>query len=229
MSAARGSGGPSPGPPLPSSRGSRPDLSFLLDLPARDPLRYLEAFLPRLAGAWRTLDMVQVRAKGVPAGTFAEAVRRVRRALAEGTLLVANDRLDVALAGGADGVHVGADDLPPEAVRSTNLPAGFLVGLTCHKAEELRAAPERGANYVGVGAFFASSTKDVTSNAREALLDLSDEYPLPVYGIGGITSERLTEVMGSFRLSGVVVSSAIQRADNPADAARELREALDGL
>jgi thiamine-phosphate pyrophosphorylase len=233
-------------------------LYFLLDLPGEKPIEALRAFLPRMRGGWGAFDLIQVRAKQSLAREYVEALRCVREAVGglgadaesgrggggmgsagasrpaahalPGPLIIANDRLDVALAAGADGIHVGAGDLPPEAIRRLDLPPGFIVGLTCHTAAELEAAPGRGADYVGVGAFFSSETKrGPLPDPREALRGLGGDYPLPIYAIGGITVESLPEVVRTRGVRGVVVSGAIQRAAQPAAAAIEFRRRLDEL
>jgi thiamine-phosphate pyrophosphorylase len=145
-------------------------------------------------------------------------------------LLLANDRLDVALAAAADGVHVGEEDLPPEAIRRLDLPSGFVVGLTCHTLDELRRSPGRGADYAGVGSFFPSPTKPgQLPDPRAALHALPAVFPLPLYAIGGLTLERAREALGHPHIAGVVTSSAIQKAADPAREARAWRELLDGI
>ncbi len=227
-------------------------LYFLLDLPGSEPLVPLESLLARMVGAWSCFELVQVRAKEAGARDYACALHRVLKAVqgrlgavprvrrgsrglerssaAGRPLVLANDRLDVALASGADGVHVGAEDLPPEAIRALDLPASFVVGLTCHTAEELRRAPGRGADYLGVGVFFPSPTKPgVLDDPRPALRALAHDYPMPFYAIGGLTLERAREVLSYPHVTGVVVSSAIQRAADPARVARSWRELLDAV
>ena len=227
-------------------------LYFLLDLPDERPLGLLDAFLPRLAGAWDAFDLVQVRAKEAAAALYVEAVGRVREVIfrevrgeprlrrgpaglerSEGggrPLVLANDRVDVALASGADGVHVGAEDLAPESIRELDLLPAFVIGLTCHTLEELQAAPGRGADYLGVGAFFPSSTKrGPLPDPRPALHALPSGYALPVYAIGGIAAGRLREVAAAPHVRGIVVSSAVQGSPDPAAAARELSAGLAAL
>ena len=226
-------------------------LYFLLDLPGRGPDAFLAAFLPRLRAVWTLLDLVQVRGKELGAGPYAAAARAVglavrewagpeprlergpeglRRRPGDRPLVLVNDRLDVALAAAADGVHLGASDLPVEDVRGAPPPArGLVVGLTCHTAAELRDARSRGPDYVGLGGFFPSETKTVPlADPRAALAAHPDWSGPPLYAIGGITRERLPEVLARRGVAGVVVSGAIQRSPDPAAAVRSLRAALDG-
>jgi thiamine-phosphate pyrophosphorylase len=143
-------------------------------------------------------------------------------------IVIVNDRADVALAAGADGVHVGSGDVPPEAVRALPGGAELVIGVTCHTLEELRGAPPTGADYAAAGAFFPSPTKpSVRADPRNALSALPRSYPLPVYAIGGVTAGRCAEVLRVPHVEGVVVSSTVQAAADPAAALRELRAALD--
>jgi thiamine-phosphate pyrophosphorylase len=226
-----------------------PILYLLVDLPS-EAAPFLRAFLPRLRDAWSLPELVQIRAKATPARAFVEAVEAVldaarteagesarvergpgglRRSGRGGRpAVLVNDRADVALAAGADGVHVGADDLPPASVRELPGGAELLVGATCHTLEELRAAPATGADYAAAGAFFPSPTKPaVDSDPRVPLAALDFGHPLPVLAIGGITAARAPSVLRTPHVRGVVVSSAVQEAPDPAAALREIRAALD--
>lgn len=227
-------------------------LYFLLDVPSDRPLEFVSAFLPRLRRAWDVFDLVQIRAKAVPAASYARVVREVRRQIVEEVgertrfersagglartdgggrpLVLANDRLDVALVSGADGLHLGARDIPPEDVRRSSLPDPFVVGLTCHTAGELREASDRGVDYVGLGSFFPSPTKPgPLPDPRKALQDLPPEYPVPIYAIGGIDPSRVSEVTANPLVRGIVVSSAIQSSADPAETAKALRGCLTRL
>lgn len=142
-----------------------------------------------------------------------------------GGLLIVNDRVDVALAAGADGVHLGQDDLPLEAGRAM-LGADHLLGASASFIEELPAAIRGGADYLGFGAVFATETKP---DAEYAGLDLFEracrEVSIPVVGIGGISVERAPQVVAR-GAAGVAVVSALFRAANPEEAARALLAAL---
>lgn len=176
--------------------------------------------------AWDAVDIVQVRGKDLPAGDLETLARVWIAALEEhSTLVVVNDRLDVALAAGADGVHLGRNDLPVDEARSTT-PEGFVIGATAHGAAEIARAQAAGADYAGLGAFFPTDTK-----AGATVLDpagLRSPAPtIPVVAIGGITAQRVAEVLAIPLVTGVAVSAALQAAPEPAEAIRELRSALD--
>lgn len=144
-----------------------------------------------------------------------------------GALLIVNDRADVALAAGADGVHLGPDDVPVGAVRGF-VPSGFVVGYSTDEPREARAAAAAGASYLGVGAVFGTDSKE--GLAKEAIgpdrvRQVLSAASLPGVGIGGITAENAAAVarVGA----GVAVLSAAVHADDPGPAVRALREAVD--
>lgn len=174
--------------------------------------------------------MVQVRGKSMPAGDLERLVALWRGAVsASPTLVVVNDRLDVALATGADGVHVGRNDLPVDAVRRL-APGGFVIGVSAHDEREVALARESRATYAGLGAFYGSRTKpEAVLLEREGpgLGEAIREAAIPILAIGGITAERVHDVFSSAPVSGIAVSHAIQGAPDPAAAARELRAEVD--
>ncbi|HJR52531.1 MAG TPA: thiamine phosphate synthase [Gemmatimonadota bacterium] len=179
--------------------------------------------------AWGEVDLVQVRGKDLPAGDLADLARDWIEALADhpSTLVVVNDRLDVALAAGADGVHVGQEDLPAAQARAL-APRSFVIGVSAHGRGEMELAQRSEADYAGLGAFYPTGTK--TGAAVLDRRDLRTPVPgltIPVVAIGGITPERVAEVMAFPAVTGVAVSAAIQAAREPAKAIRELRSTLD--
>lgn len=178
---------------------------------------------------------VQVREKLADARALFCLTTQVMKAL-DGTAVpvIVNDRLDVALAAGASGVHLGQDDLPVEQARRL-APAGFIVGLSTSRRSDIDQANQLAAgtvDYLGIGPVFATSTK---VDAKPALgpatvAALRAATALTCVGIGGITAANAAEAMTA-RLDGLCVVSAICTAEDPAAAARELRRAgrLDGL
>ncbi len=177
--------------------------------------------------------MFQVRDKGldVPA-----VVDRVRRALDvvrardphDPALVIVNDRADVAAALNAAGVHTGADDMPTRLVRRVIGPAA-LSGRTAHDVAEARAAVADGADYLGVGPCFPSTTKSFDTQApAEFLRAVAAEVALPVYAIGGITLERL-DAVAALGIRRVAVASAVTAAADPAAAAAAFIERLARL
>jgi len=180
---------------------------------------------------WRSVDIVQVRGKDMPAADLEKLVEVWVDAASDhpDTLIVVNDRLDVALAAGADGVHVGRDDLPPEKVRALTS-AHFVIGVSAHDRGEIELVQESGADYAGLGAFYASRTKPEATLLEPERAGLREPIPgltIPVVAIGGITAGRVGDVLSVPAVTGIAVSDAIQGSREPAEAIHRLREAMD--
>ena len=174
-----------------------------------------------LAGA----PAIQLRDKAASAGELLEVGQRLRKLTRRlGALLFVNDRLDVALAAGADGVHVGPEDLPVAALRA-RVPAGFLIGYSSDDIAQAQRAVAAGADYIGCGAVYGTTTKTGAGAAigLERLNAMATEIDAPVVGIGGITPERAGEVAAT-RAAGVVVAGGVMAASDPAEAVRRLME-----
>jgi thiamine-phosphate pyrophosphorylase len=140
-----------------------------------------------------------------------------------GALLFINDRLDVALAIGADGVHLGPVDLTVEAARRIT-PPDFLIGYSTDDADEARRAERHGASYIGCGAVFGTTTKQEVGNERigtARLHEVACAVHIPVVGIGGITPENVQEVRAT-AAAGVAVVGAVMRAVEVGDVVRRL-------
>lgn len=177
--------------------------------------------------------MIQLREKGAPDRDLLTRARGLRAlTTAAGALFIVNDRLDIALASGADGVHLGQTDLPVDAARRL---AGdrFLIGASTHSAGEARAAAEAGADYLGVGPMFASATRPDVPPRGPALLTEIARLGLdkPILAIGGITPQNAGQVRAAARaasaaLVGAAVSRAILEAEDPRRAAAAIVAAL---
>lgn len=193
------------------------DLGFRPDLPIR---LKIEAFLA--GGA----SVVQVRAKDRPVRELLAAARLAVELAAGRSLVVVNDRPDVAMAAGADGVHVGAEDLPVAEVRRIVGPQ-LIVGATARTLVEARAALADGADYVGFGPVYSTSTKEIAVEARglPMLAEVVQGLSAPVVAIGGITLERAEEVARAGAAAVAVVSDVLAAAD-PKDRARRFAEAV---
>ncbi|TNM36616.1 thiamine phosphate synthase [Nocardioides albidus] len=184
----------------------------------RDDLSLLHA----LADAG--VDGFQVRAKTLATGALVALTRAVLTAVRpSGALVVVNDRLDVALAAEADGVHLGADDLPVADAR--RLAPGLVVGATCRSRAEVVTAAEAGADYAGFGPVFATASK-AGLPAPQGIGAVSEAAGvLPLVAIGGITAETAAEVRAA-GATGVAVIGAIWRHPDPVGAAKELVAAV---
>ncbi|MDP8987726.1 MAG: thiamine phosphate synthase [Actinomycetota bacterium] len=150
---------------------------------------------------------------------------RCRRA---GARLVVNDRADVARAVGADGVHVGDDDLPVAAVRRVLGPSA-VVGATCRTPEAARRAEAEGATYLGVGPAYATSTKAGLPQplGPAGVGRVAMAVAIPVIAVGGVTAARVPELL-DVGCHGVAVSAAVFAAPDLRAATEELVAALDG-
>ena len=130
------------------------------------------------------VEMIQIRAKQLSAR---DLVNLVRRAVAiPGARILVNTRTDIALACGAQGVHLPAGSIAPSTIRRI-APAGFLIGVSCHTVDELRAAENDGADFAVYGPVFASVTKSVVPIGLDALRSACTSVQLPVYALGGVT------------------------------------------
>ncbi|HYH78904.1 MAG TPA: thiamine phosphate synthase, partial [Longimicrobium sp.] len=171
---------------------------------------------------------IQLRAKDQPAREQAALARALlAETRAAGALLWVNDRLDVALAAGADGVHLGQDDIPVDAARRI-VPAGFLVGISAETPELALAAERDGADYVGTGPVHATGSK---ADAGEAIgcariAEVARAVRIPVVGIGRISADNADDVVRA-GAAGVAVISAVMRAPDPEAATRALMRAVE--
>ncbi len=180
---------------------------------------------------------VQLREKDLPArqlydlaaelAGLVRGARRRRGPAAVEPVLVINDRLDVALAAGADGVHLGGASLAVEAVRPL-VPRGFLVGASVHAEGELRAAAEAGADYAVFGTVFPTASKaGAATHGLAGLARACEATAMPVLAIGGVTAGRAAAVRAA-GARGACVVSAIMAARDPGAAAAALVAAWRG-
>jgi thiamine-phosphate pyrophosphorylase len=172
--------------------------------------------------------LIQFREKNCSA---AELVRKgeafADRCREAGALLIVNDRVDIALAIGADGVHLGQDDFPVAAAR--RIAPDLLVGSSTHNLEEAQAAEAAGATYINIGPIFATQTKDVpTGVVGPEMIDvIRPRVSIPFTCMGGLKGHNLHEVVnrGTRR---VAVVTAVTAAPDVYTAAKELRLAING-
>ena len=173
------------------------------------------------------VDVLQLREKDGSDEEVLAAAERFRRACDEhGALFILNDRPDLALAAGADGVHVGQDDERVERVRE-HVGAEVAIGLSTHSREQLQAGLETGADYVCVGPVFATPTKpDYPAVGLELVRHAASCVERPWFAIGGIDGTNITEVAAA-GARRVVVVRAIRDAQDPRAAAAGLRMAVE--
>ncbi len=141
-----------------------------------------------------------------------------------GVLFVVNDRVEVALASGADGVHVGQDDDPEHA--RDRLGSGRVLGISVGGPAEAKAAQRAGADYLGVTVWATATKPEARPHGLEGVREVVAATSLPVVGIGGITPGNAASVLRA-GAAGVAVISAVAAAGDPVEAVRELRRAVD--
>lgn len=174
------------------------------------------------------VTVVQLREKQASGRAFLEEAWRLKELLAEYRVpLIINDRLDIALAVDADGVHLGQDDLPLEVGRALLGPAK-IIGISVNTVAEAQAAAAGGADYLGVSPVFETPTKTDTPPAvgLEGVARLRAAVEIPLVGIGGIHPANAGAVIRA-GCDGVAVVSAIMSAPDPRQAARALREEVE--
>ena len=157
---------------------------------------------------------VQLREKHIDEEAFVKEALEVKKICSEyGVPLIINDNVEVALRVGADGVHVGQDDMPARRVREI---AGdkLIVGVSAHTPEEAIKAQKEGADYLGAGAVFPTGTKpDAGAMSYGTLKAICDAVDIPVVAIGGINKTNMKKLSGS-GIAGVALVSAIFSADD---------------
>lgn len=180
-----------------------------------------------LAGVCREVlqngaTFLQIREKDLDEAAFAREAETLKQLCGQYRVpFVVNDSVEIALKIGADGVHVGQSDIHGRDIRALLGPDKIL-GISAGTVEEARAAEAAGADYIGVGAVFATSTKKNARNLSvEKLREISGAVNIPVVAIGGISAANLPELSGS-GVDGVAVVSAIFGAEHPGEAAASL-------
>lgn len=139
---------------------------------------------------------------------------------------VINDDVELAIEVGADGVHVGQEDMQAGLARK-KLGEDYILGVSAHTVEEALNAQSNGADYLGVGAVFNTTSKNnVTRMSNETLSAICEAVTIPVVAIGGISSDNVTELAGT-GIDGVAVISAIFAKENKTEAARKLRQKVE--
>jgi len=158
--------------------------------------------------------VVQVRMKRTPAGAVLAAARRIVELARGRALVIVNDRADLAVLAGADGVHVGDEDLPPGEARRL-VGDDLLVGRTCRTLAEARAALAEGADHVGYGPMFGSRSKALSVPPRglAALREVAASLGGPVVAIGGIGLETIGEVAAAGAAGAAVIEDLFSRGD----------------
>ena len=172
-------------------------------------------------------DVIQLRDKCCGTRDLCRTGREIRELTRKtGTLFIVNDRLDVALACGADGVHLGRDDLRVDVARQI-APRSFVIGVSVRNPEEAVAAEEAGADYVVLSPIFSTTSKDDAGPGLglAALREIREEVSIPVIAIGGISRDNVGAVIGA-GADGVAVISAVVGQPDITTAARDLKSRI---
>lgn len=180
---------------------------------------FIDAIEEAIAGG---TTLIQLREKDLSSLEFYKLAKAVRELTIKHDIpLIINDRLDIALAVNADGVHVGQDDLPAKAVRKF-LPQNKILGVSASTLKEALTAQGDGADYIGVGALFPTATKKNTRKvSMQELEKIKQSLNIPVVGIGGINKENIRAVIDT-GVDGVAVVSEILGSNRIKDSARDL-------
>lgn len=197
-----------------------PSLYFITD-----STNYTEAeFLYRIEQALKGgVTLLQLREKNKSTHEYIEIAEKVHTiAMRYNVPLIIDDRVDVALAIDAEGVHLGAEDMPIATARKL-MGDDKIVGATAKTVPWAKEAYEQGADYLGVGAIYPTTTKVKTVlTTTDTLQDICSAVPVSVNAIGGLNKDNL-EVLAGIPIAGICVVSAIMKADDPKTAAKELK------
>lgn len=168
---------------------------------------------------------LQLRVKALPPSDFLDLARRARaETRSYGCKLIVNDRVDIALACDADGVHLGQEDLPLAVGRK--LIGGKIIGISTHDLAQAREAEQNGADYIGFGPMFGTLTKDTGYAARgvDMLRQIRAGVSLPIVAIGGINEQNVQQVWQAGANSAAIISDILRAENIPAKIARILRQ-----
>lgn len=190
-----------------------------------DSTGYTEAeFLQRTEAALQGgVTLLQLREKEKTTRQYIALAEKVHTlASTYNVPLIIDDRVDVALAVDAEGVHVGQSDMPVSMARKL-MGAGKIVGATAKTVIQAKEAWEQGADYLGVGAIYPTTTKVKTVlTSTDTLRNICHAVPIPVNAIGGLNKDNIG-ILAGIPIAGICVVSAIMKAENPKTAAQQLR------
>ena len=202
------------------------DLSLYLVTDKSDDVeKFLNTIEEAIKGG---VTVVQIREKTAETLDFYNLALKVKEITSKYNVpLIINDRVDVALAIDADGVHVGQSDMPCDVTRKL-IGENKILGVSAATVEEAQKAQKDGADYIGTGAVFPTATKgDAPSITKQDLKDVVESIEIPVVAIGGITLENASQLIDT-GIAGLSVVSAIMSAENPKKASQDLLNIFNG-
>ena len=183
-----------------------------------------EEFLYRVEEALKGgITLLQLREKNKSTKEYIQLAEKVHALAGRYNVpLIIDDRVDVALAINAEGVHVGAEDMPVKTARKL-MGNNKIVGATAKTVPWAKDAYEQGADYLGVGAIYPTTTKVKTVlTSTDTLRDICNAVPIPVNAIGGLNPDNI-DILSGIPIAGICVVSAIMKADDPKATAEKLR------
>ncbi len=168
------------------------------------------------------VTLLQLREKNKDTREYIQLAQKVHQISKKYNVpLIIDDRVDVAMASDAEGVHLGQTDMPIDTARKI-LGDNFIIGATTKTVEQAKEAYEQGADYLGVGAIYPTTTKVKTVlTSVETLNDICNAVPIPVNAIGGLNKDNI-DVLKNCNIKGICVVSAIMKAESPYEATKEL-------
>ena len=178
-----------------------------------------EIVIMALAGGVR---LIQLREKDMPISRLTKLAEKIRAMTKKkGALLIINDCLDLALAVGADGVHLGQDDLP--VARARNIAPDLIIGVSTHSLKEALAAQRAGASYINIGPLFPTKTKKWNEKflGIQKMKQIASKIKIPFTVMGGIKAEHIPDLIRA-GVKTIAVVTAVTAADNPRKAAKQL-------
>jgi thiamine-phosphate pyrophosphorylase len=206
----------------------KPIVCYVTDRKARDAADPVENLVAKIRVAIAAgVDWVQIREREMPARELLELAKTAVGIAAGGARVIVNDRLDVALAAGAAGVHLGGESVPARDVvrwcREGHAPAEFLIGVSCHSLEESRAAEDSGASYIFFGPVFDTPAKRKFGPPQgiARLGEVCRAVQIPVIAIGGINEENATECVNA-GVAGIAAIRMFQESNERETLARAI-------
>lgn len=206
--------------------GFNTELYFITDSTGFEHDEFLRRVRSALEGG---VTILQLREKNRTTREYIELAKEVHEITKEfGIPLIIDDRVDVMLASGCEGVHVGAEDMPVATARKL-IGKNRILGATAKTVEAAVKAYEDGADYLGVGAIYPTTTKVKTVLTSTETLDaITKAVPIPVNAIGGLNRDNLGVLKG-IDIAGICAVSAVMKADCPKTAAEGLKSAFEAL